>query len=153
MATLISTPEAEVKSMGQVTITFEVANNDDVQRTRERGAGGTRVRQVTLADALMDTGASHLCLPAEVIEQLGLPLDREVPVETPTGLATLRVFQSARIAYADRTAEVEAIELARGSRPLFGALAMEALGVEPDTRLPTVRVLPFGEAGRSFIRA
>ncbi|MFN0093161.1 MAG: aspartyl protease [Dehalococcoidia bacterium] len=152
MASVLTQPPVAGAEMGQVFISFAVVNDDDLV-ARSHGANRTTVRSALLDDVLMDTGASHLCLPASVIADLGLPLDREVPVETPTGIVTLRVFKHARAEFQGRGAVVEVLELAAGARPLFGALAMEALGVEPDTRDRVVRVLPAGEGGRSFIRA
>ncbi|MFN0094688.1 MAG: aspartyl protease family protein [Dehalococcoidia bacterium] len=139
------------EAVGQVTITFGVVNNFD----RQRHASDERVavRRLELADVLMDTGASHLCLPADAVAELGLVLDETVPVETAAGIRMLRVFEGARIEFDGRHATVDVVELDAGARPLFGAIPMEALGVEPDTSRRRVRMLPRGERGVSFLRA
>lgn len=99
----------------------------------------------------MPTILTDLCLPAEVVARLGLRLNREAMVETPAGVHALRIFEGARVTYRGRDARVDVIELAPRSRPLFGVIPMETLGVEPDTRSRTVRVLP-ESANESFLR-
>lgn len=56
--------------MGKVTTTITVTNQVD-QILASRGfIPDTQVRSLTLENVLVDTGATRLCLPADVIEQL-----------------------------------------------------------------------------------
>lgn len=67
-------------SMGKVTTTVTVANRID-QILAERGfIPATQIRSVTLDNVLVDTGATRLCLPEKIINDLGLPLQGEVDV-------------------------------------------------------------------------
>lgn len=73
--------------MGHVRVTIMVANQID-QALVERGlmdAGD--VRAVTLDDVMVDTGATLLTLPIDIIEGLGLAVRREVIVRTAAGHA------------------------------------------------------------------
>ncbi len=134
--------------MGQVLIDFSVENSLD------RDAPGTRdsVRAAPMSGILMDTGATHLCLPAEVIGGLDLSFAREVLVQVATGVSSRRVFRNALVRFEDREATVECIELPAGMPALLGAIPMESLGIEPDLQNPRVRKLPMGLDG-SYITA
>ena len=82
------------------------------------------------------------CLPSDVIEKLGLRLEREVLVTTATGVSKARIFSGARITVLDRTVTQDCLELPGGTDPLLGALPMEALGVQLDLQKQSLRLLP-----------
>ena len=136
--------------LGQAYITFTVVNSFDLDRQLLGELADGDVRSISFEDALMDTGATHLCLPPGAVAALGLTYDRSVLVETAQGVGERRIFRNAQVRFEDRKAEVEVIELADGVRPLLGALPMEALGVEPDLVLRKPRKLGT-EPGRSHI--
>jgi len=140
----------EGEALGQAVIDIEVVNSSDLDRVLDGTLDEGGVRSVVVRDALMDTGATHLCLPLSLIEQLGLQLSRVVPVETAVGDHDRRVYRNAMVRFEDREAEVEAIELPDGVRPLLGAVPMELLGIEPDVHTRTVRKLRMDHE-RSYI--
>ena len=141
--TIAAPVEAEGEPVGQVFVDFVVENLQDVY-TR---ALQQDVRTVSLHAVMMDTGATHLCLPADVIEELGLPFSHSVPVQTPLGIDTRRIFTLARARYEDRLADGQCVELPVGSPPLLGAIPMEIMGIEPDLQNRRVRKLPLGPDG------
>jgi predicted aspartyl protease len=114
MATEVLVKEPGV---GQVYCTIRVANGDDEVWSRD----GT-VRSVEVENVLMDTGASHLCLPEDTIAALGLVRFREVDVETPTGGFVLRLHRNLHVSYEDRECCAEVIELPTGARPRTASL-------------------------------
>ncbi len=68
--------------MGKVTTTLTILNLID-QADAERGMiPMEQVRYVTLENVLVDTGATTLCLPKDVIARLGLRILKQVVVET-----------------------------------------------------------------------
>ncbi len=138
--------------MGQVFIDFTIRNSVDLHQAWAGQISPSAVHVRSMENVVMDTGATLLCLPEDVVAQLGLIFDREVTVHTATGASRLRVFSDARIEYEDRAAVVEAVELPVGSAPLFGALPMEVLGIEPDLQNRRVRKLPMDTPG-GFLRA
>jgi predicted aspartyl protease len=146
--TIAARPGSEAR-MGQVYVDFQVENWAD---SVTGGAERAPAPPVRLVDVLMDTGATLLCLPAEMVAALGLPFVREVPVQTATGISTRRIFAGALVRYEDRESIVECIELPEGMPPLLGALAMEGLGIEPDLQTRPPRKLPLGP-DRSYIMA
>jgi clan AA aspartic protease len=90
----------------------------------------------------VDTGATTLCLPADVIECLGLELLREVDVETAVGISKARIFQDAKIALLGREGTFECLELPGGRSPLLGVIPLEALGIELDLQKQSLKILP-----------
>ena len=129
-------------SMGRITTTLVITNRVD-QVLAARGIIPTdQVRSVTLANVLVDTGATTLCLPKEIIAQLGLDLLKEVDVETANGIGKARIFQDAKISLLGREGTFECLELPGGSSPLLGVIPLEALGVELDLQNQQLRLLP-----------
>ena len=139
--TIAEPVEAEGQHVGQVFADISVENSGDLD------ARGTVLRSVLLGDVVLDSGATHLCLPAGLIAQLGLPLVREAPVRTATGIEIRRIFRHALVRFEDRDVEGYCVELPAGSPPLLGAIPMEGMGIEPDLQNRRVRKLPLGPDG------
>lgn len=129
-------------SMGKVLTTLTVKNRIDEAKAAQGIISAEDVRSVVLHDVLVDTGATTLCLPAEVIAKLGLELLKEVDVTTATGLSTARIFQDAKISLLGREGTFECLELPGGRTSLLGVIPLEAMGLEPDLRNQTLKVLP-----------
>src|SRR5437764_9509010 len=102
------------------------------------------VRTVTLDNVLVDTGATLLGLPADVIARLGLAHRQDRTVPTAAGVRTMRQFQDATITLHGRTGTFDCMELPAGSPALLGVIPVESLGLEPDVRNQTLRMLPAG---------
>ena len=128
--------------MGKVYTTITVTNRIDQSNAEDGLLPAEQVRSVTIPNVLLDTGATTLCLPLEIIQQLGLKPMRRVPVETAQGIAESRIFRDASVSLLGREGTFECLELPGGRQPLLGVIPMEALGVEPDLHNQTVRVLP-----------
>ena len=79
-------------------------------------------------EALVDSGAAELSLPAELIERLKLEETGKVRVYTADGgRHTYRVFGIVDLSVQGRSCQVRAIELPRGTKPLLGALPLEEM--------------------------
>lgn len=75
-------------------------------------------------EALADSGANFLCLPAEVADELRLELDSEKEVSTADGRRqTYRYVGPVRVAFENRSCYVGAIVM--GYQVLLGAIPME----------------------------
>lgn len=107
------------------------------------------VRSVTLSNVLVDTGVMSLCLPREVITALGLER-KEVDVVTAIGVNKARVFWDATIVVCGREGTFECLELPGGTDALIGVIPLEALGLEPDLRNQTLKVLP-SESSNTYL--
>jgi len=77
-----------------------------------------------------------------MISQLGLKLLKEVPVATATGITTARIYRDATICLCGREGTFECLELPGGQDPLLGVIPLEMLGLEPDLKHQSLRVLP-----------
>jgi len=130
------------KSMGKVLVTLTVKNRIDEANAAKGLISPDQVRSITLDNVVVDTGATTLCLPARAIAQLGLELLKEVDVATATGISKARIFQDAKISLCGREGTFECLELPGGRDALIGVIPLEALGLEPDLRHQTLKVLP-----------
>lgn len=129
-------------TMGKVLATVKITNRADQVLLNRGVISPEELRSVTLKNVLIDTGATTLCLPPEVIAQLGLELLKEVDVSTATGVSKARIFQDAKISVCGREGTFECLELPGGRDALLGVIPLEALGLEPDLQNQTLRVLP-----------
>lgn len=128
--------------MGKVTTTITVTNRID-RILAERGLiPSEQIRSVTLKDVLVDTGATRLCLPANIINDLGLVLQEEVDVKIITRVQKLRIFREINLAVEGREGTYNCMELSDGADPLLGLLPLEDLGLELDLQNQRLRVLP-----------
>ncbi|MEO1298811.1 MAG: aspartyl protease family protein [Cyanobacteria bacterium J06636_16] len=130
------------QAMGKITTTLTVTNRIDQANAKAGLIPAEQVRTVTLENVLIDTGATTLCLPADVIQELGLELRREVDVATATGFSKARIFRDADIQLIGREGTFECLELPGGRDALLGVIPLEALGIELDLRNQKLKVLP-----------
>lgn len=137
--------------MGRVTATITVTNHID-EILGERGFIPTeQIRSITIDNVLVDTGATRLCLPADIIAQLGLTLVGEIQGNTAIGARQFRLFKDVSIAVAGREGRYDCVEIPAGEEPLLGLIPLEDLGLEPDLRNQRLIVLP-AEGMQSYIR-
>jgi clan AA aspartic protease len=79
-------------------------------------------------EALVDSGAIQLALPADLVERLRLEQTGEVKAYTADGAGrTFRAFGIVDLWVQGRSCQVRAIELPYGARPLLGALPLEEM--------------------------
>ena len=136
--------------MGKVLTDITITNRAD-QIMSSRGAmPSDQIRSVDLKNVLVDTGATTLCLPSDVVEQLGLELLKEVDVSTANGVSKARVFQDARLSLCGREGTFECLELPGGQEALLGVIPLEWLGLEPDLQNQVLRVLP-SESAKTYL--
>ena len=137
--------------MGRVTATIAVTNEVD-KILADRGFIPTdQVRSITIDNVLVDTGATRLCLPEEIIAQLGLTLVGEIDGHTVIGSRKFRLFKNVSLAVAGREGRYDCVELPAGQEPLIGLIPLEDLGLEPDLKNQRLIVLP-NEGNQSYIR-
>lgn len=145
MATAIASPEityGRVRKMGKVVTRIVVTNRID-QALAERGViPSESIRSVTLDGVLVDTGASILSLPREMVTRLGLDKFRDAAVETATGVVEMRIFRDADLLVEGREGTFECLELPPGAPPLLGVIPLESLGLELDLQNQCLVRLP-----------
>ena len=112
--------------VGRVSVNVRVQNVDDVRRAEQGELLISAIRSVSI-QALVDSGATFLCLPEDVVRQLGLPFNRARQSNTVAGPMTLRVFGGARVEVEQRSCDVEVMELPAGRQALLGQIPLETL--------------------------
>lgn len=128
--------------MSKVIVDLTITNHID-QILAERGfIDASQIRSVSLTDVLVDTGASRLCLPADVIKTLGLPLQGEVDARIAVRVQSLRVFKEVDLEVCSRNGTFNCVELPEGEMPLLGLIPLEDLGLQPDLQTQQIKVLP-----------
>ena len=65
------------KSVGRLSVDLDIANNDDLALVRRGLLEAAQVRRETIR-GVVDSGATKLVLPADVVKRLGLPLGKPV---------------------------------------------------------------------------
>ncbi len=113
--------------MGRVTARIKVENLKDLLDVREGKLAPERVRSVTVDDALVDTGASMLSLPATLIQQLGLTPFSQRRVTTSDGIRNVNVYAVVRLTIQDRDCNLDVMEVPDGVPSLIGQIPLELL--------------------------
>jgi predicted aspartyl protease len=90
----------------------------------------------------VDTGATRLCLPKNIILDLGLPMQGEADVKIAIGVEKVRIFKMLNLVVEGREGVFNCIELPEDSEPLLGLIPLEDLGLEPDLNNQKLRILP-----------
>lgn len=113
-------------AMGRVVVPVVVENVEDRERAERGEIVAEAVRRITI-EALVDSGATFLCMPESMIRQLGLRLDRMRETRTVTGPLTLGVYRGARIEVQQRACTDEIVALPEGRQVLLGQIPLEKL--------------------------
>ena len=85
------------------------------------------VRRLTVPNALVDTGATGLCLPTPLIEQLGLTPVETTRVRTATGIVERILYSEVQFTILGRTRSIQVTDLPEGSPVLVGHMVLEHL--------------------------
>ena len=136
--------------MGQVRTQIKIINRADEVRAKDGTITPGQIRSITLEDVLADTGATHLCLPAAIIHELGLEPLKEVMTSTAAGYQRTTVYQDAKLSVQGREGVFQCVELPGGEKPLLGVIPMEDLGLELDLQKQQMRLLPM-EVGDTYL--
>ncbi|MCT7966233.1 aspartyl protease [Laspinema sp. D1] len=130
------------KNRGKVFTTLTIINRADQIRADYGVIPTDKIRSITLPKVLVDTRATTLCLPPDVIAKLGLKILKEVDVATATDIRTARIFQDATLSMFDREGTFDCLELPAGRDALLGVIPLESLGLEIDLKNQTLKPLP-----------
>src|SRR5258708_38715964 len=87
----------EEQFVGRVLATITIANRLDEGQVLQGTLSPDKVRSITIPDVLVDTGATTLCLPADVIAQLGLAYAEEIGFETAAAFSRAKLFRDAHL--------------------------------------------------------
>jgi predicted aspartyl protease len=113
--------------MGNVLVTARIENLEDLYDVMRGRLAPDQVRFVEVEDALVDTGASTLSLPRQMIEHLGLIFFRSRRARTASGTSEARIYGLARLTIQAREFNTDVLELPDDSPVLIGQLPLEAM--------------------------
>lgn len=116
------------------TTRIELANRTD-QLFGEAGfIKPEEIRQVTIKEAVVDTGATRLALPKPIIEQLGLTSVGSTPVKTTNGIVDRTIYSEVRFTVLGREGTLDVTELPADLHVLVGHGVLELLDLCVDIK-------------------
>jgi clan AA aspartic protease len=120
--------------MGRVVTKALIRNFADVVRADDGSIGPDEIRQVEI-DALVDTGATSLVLPRDIVDTLGLKqLRTTTVVYADERRETLPVAGVAVVRVGNRETECDCIVAKTGTQPLIGQIVLEGLDLSVDCK-------------------
>ena len=121
---------------------LKLANNGDEELVARGLMRPEEVRRIEV-DALVDTGATGLAIPADLAEKLGLRELRRVEVKLADGSKlVVPVMTTLSIEIVGRGMVCDAFVLPVGSTPLIGQIQLEMLDLVVDPKSRDVTVNP-----------
>jgi clan AA aspartic protease len=128
-------PGANLKgsTMGEVRQTIELENYVDRFLADEGKIPQKNIRKVTI-EALVDTGATMMSLPQEVVEQLGLKVSRKVVTYDDSRKDEREVAGVAIIKIGERHTNANCIIGPPNSEALIGQVVLEELDLLVDPK-------------------
>jgi clan AA aspartic protease len=119
--------DMEIQTMGKVLVTAKIENLEDLYKTKLGLLPAEQVRSVEATDALVDTGASTLCVPKRLIVQLGLQPLRTRQARTSAGSITLQMYGTVRLSIQGHDCPCDVVELPDDCPVLIGQVLLEAM--------------------------
>ena len=116
------------------TTEIELANLEDMALANRGIIAPEEVRRVTVEDALVDTGATRLCLPKPIIEQLGLTPFGTTKARTAAGIVDRTIYSEVRFRILEREGSLPITDLPAGTPVLVGHMVLEQLDLCLDIR-------------------
>jgi clan AA aspartic protease len=117
----------EINPMGKVVVTAKVENIYDLYNAKQGLLPADQVRGVEVTNALVDTGATTLCMPQRLVTPLGLLALRTRNARTAGGATTLQVYGTVRLSIQGRDCTCDVIALPDDCPVLIGQVALELL--------------------------
>ncbi len=130
--------------MGEVVVNVELESAGDLALVAAGALAERDVRRLSL-QIVVDTGASSLMLPQEIVDALGLPVVRTTRVQYADGRReSLLVAGPIALTVAGRSGNFDCIVGRRGVEPLLGQIVLESLDLLVDC--PAQRLVPRPES-------
>lgn len=124
----------ELRTMGRVVVKAEIANWDDLKAVKSGTIGHRSPRRIVVEDALVDTGATYLGLPKNVIQQLGLMPTRQRKARTAAGTIIGQIYEPVQLTVMGRDCWPEVSEVTDDCPVLIGQIPLESLDLLVDSQ-------------------
>ena len=109
------------------TTRIELENLKDLHLAEAGFIKSEDVRRLTIQNALVDTGATGLCLPKSLIEHLGLTPLRNIRAQTANGPAERTFYSEVKYTVLERSHSIQVTDLPEDAPVLVGHMILEAL--------------------------
>ncbi|MBI1928470.1 retropepsin-like domain-containing protein [Candidatus Poribacteria bacterium] len=119
--------------MGRTIEKVKIQNYGDILEAKKGLITEREIRTVEI-EGIADTGATYLCLPPSVIEQLGLLYSHSRNVKTANGIVERRTFLGAYITIKDRYELMSVMENDHQTPVLIGYVVLEVLDFVVDPK-------------------
>ena len=116
------------------TTKIELTNLSDLNLASRGVITPEEVRRVTIEDALVDTGATRLCLPKPIIEQLGLTPFDTLKARTSNGIVDRIIYSTVRFTILEREGSLPVMDLPADAPVLVGHMVWKQLDLCLDIR-------------------
>jgi predicted aspartyl protease len=117
----------ETATMGKVVVTAKVENLYDLHDVQQGRLAADKARSVEVADALVDTGATSLGLPRQLVAQLGLKPVGTRRARTAAGSVTVQTYGVVRLTVQGRDWSGDVMELPDDCPAIIGQIPLEGL--------------------------
>ena len=125
--------------MGRVSVNLHLANNRDVQMAEGGALARDQIRR-THVEAVVDTGANYLVIPATVANQLGCPVKGEATIHYADRRSAKRtVVGEVWVELLGRDGSFKAIVEPDRTNALVGAIVLEDLDLLVDCGTQTLQ--------------
>ena len=117
----------ETEIVGKVMVSAKIENIVDLYLASQGQITDEQVRRVNVADAFVDTGATHLGVPKRLIERLGLPQVSTGRARTTNGLREFGIYGPVRLTVQGRFCTLDVSEVPDACPVLIGYVPLELL--------------------------
>jgi len=124
----------ETDAMGRVLTEAKIENIKDLWASESGLRRQEDVRSLTVADALVDTGATLLSLPTRIIHQLGLNKTGCKRVTSSSGPTVANMYEAVRLTIQNRSCTMDVLEVPDSVPILVGQIPLEHLDLVIDMR-------------------
>jgi predicted aspartyl protease len=128
----------ETATMGRVLTEAKIENLEDLWAAKRGLMTPDKVREVTVSDALVDTGATLLSMPTKLIAQLGLEKTGSKRVTSSVGVAEAAMYEAVRLTIQGRSCTMDVMEVPDSVPVLIGQIPLEHLDFVVDLRSRTL---------------
>lgn len=136
------------EQMGKTKVVAKIENHFDVMLARKGMKKQEEIRSIEI-EALIDTGATTVCLPGRMIEELGLEEVGKRKVNMATGKNEITVYGPVQLTIQGRECRVDVFELSGDVQPLIGYVPLEWLDLLVDPK--NGRLVPNPEHGDELV--
>jgi predicted aspartyl protease len=126
----------EAELMGKVVVKARIQSLEDLYKVQQGTISPDKVRAAETEDALVDTRATMLSLPTQMVNQLALRRYKTRPVRTSAGYVEAPVCDAVRLTVQGRECTIDVAEVGDHCPVLIGQVPLELLDyiVDPINR-------------------